>query len=78
MQSALSLSINQYALARERPLLVHHVARMTGMCESAIRWNARQGFLNGFRYLATPKIWRFRRADVEAFIARRNHVLQAN
>jgi hypothetical protein len=72
------VSISAQALVPERPLLVHHVARMTGLCERAIRWNARRGFLKGFRQTDTPKIWRFWRRDVEAFIAWRNHVLQAN
>jgi len=59
----------------ERPLLVNNVVRLTDMCASAIRWHARRGSLRGFRNPDTPKIWRFRRSDVEVFIAGRDHVL---
>jgi hypothetical protein len=72
------VSITAQALVPERSLLVHHVAAMTSLSKEAIRWNARHGLLNGFHQADAPKIWRFWRRDVEAFIAWRNHVLQAN
>ncbi len=61
-------SINAWVVLPERPLLVHNVSRLTGLCKSAIRWNAKHGFLKGFKDPDTPKIWRFWRADVEAFM----------
>jgi hypothetical protein len=65
------VSFNARVFATERPLLVNNVARITGLCESAVRWNARHGFLKGFRDPNTPKIWRFYRRDVESFLKSR-------
>jgi len=55
----------------DRPLLVHHVAQMCGISRRTVRWAASQGFLKGFRDPRTPKIWRFWRQDVLAFMAKR-------
>ena len=55
----------------ERPLLVHHVARICGLASRTVRWNASQGFLRGFKDLRTPKIWRFWRHDVLVFLEQR-------
>jgi hypothetical protein len=62
----------------ERPLLVNIVARRTGLPKTTIRWNVRKGHLRGFKDPTRPKIWLFWWSDVEAFIARRDNVLQAN
>jgi len=67
------------ALVPDRPLLVHTISETYGIPKSTIRWNARRGFLKAFHYPDTPKIWRFWRRDVEAFIAaRRAYVLRTN
>jgi hypothetical protein len=56
----------------QKPLLVHHVARMCNISRRAVRWAAQRGFLRGFKDPITPKIWRFRHSDVLDFIARRS------
>lgn len=55
----------------DRPLLAHTVARITGLSRRSVRWNAERGFLKGFKDPDTPKLWRFRRADVQQFMLRR-------
>ena len=30
---------------------------MLGMSKTAVRWNARHGYLIGYRQIDTPKIW---------------------
>ena len=62
----------------DRPLLVNNVARITGLSISAVRWNAQKGLLIGRKDPARPKIWIFNRADVDAFMLGRRHVVQAN
>jgi hypothetical protein len=62
-------------LTKERPLLVHHVAQRLRISLSAVRWNARRGYLQGFRDPHTPKLWRFLPLAVEAFRERKSHVL---
>jgi hypothetical protein len=57
--------------AGDRPLLVHHVARICGISCRTVRWAAVQGLLVGFKDPRTPKIWRFWRTEVMAFIERR-------
>jgi hypothetical protein len=56
----------------ERPLLVHHVARICGIARRTVRWAARNGLLKGFKLPATPKIWRFLRQDVMDFKNKRD------
>lgn len=55
----------------ERPLLVHHVARLLRLSPRMVRHLAANGILKGFRRPDTPKIWRFWNSDVEQFLARR-------
>jgi excisionase family DNA binding protein len=62
----------------ERALLVNNVARLTGIPKTTIRWNVRKGRLKAFKDPSRPKIWLIYRSDVEAFIARRGHVLSTN
>ena len=52
---------------RDKPLLVHHVVRLCGIPARTVRWSAQHKILKGFKDPGTPKIWRFERADVEAF-----------
>jgi Helix-turn-helix domain len=49
----------------ERPLLVHHVAKLTGCAYRTVRHLAQTDKLHGFKL--GKKIWGFRRADVERF-----------
>jgi excisionase family DNA binding protein len=56
---------------QDRPLLVHHAARALGVSTRTVRWMAENKILEGFKDPRTPKLWRFRREDVEAFRARR-------
>jgi hypothetical protein len=52
-------------------LRVHHVAVLTGLAPSSVRWNAKMGRLKSFRSPETPKIIRFHHDDVEEFIRKR-------
>jgi hypothetical protein len=56
---------------RERPLLVHHVARLVSRSNSTVRYLASRGVLKGFKTPETPKIWRFWRRDIDEFLARK-------
>jgi hypothetical protein len=58
---------NRLSPAGDKPLLVHHVTRACGIPPRTVRWMAKHGILQGFKDPETPKLWRFRRADVEAF-----------
>lgn len=49
----------------ERPLLVHHVAKLTGCACRTIRHLAQTDELHGFKL--GKKIWGFGRAEVERF-----------
>jgi hypothetical protein len=62
---------------RDRPLLVHHVARICGIARRTVRWAAAIGVLKGFRDPATPKIWRFFRKEVIEFKERRDAARRA-
>jgi hypothetical protein len=57
----------------DRPLLVHHVARICHISKRAVRWAAQHGHLKGFKDPSTPKIWRFRRDDVIAYLKKRRN-----
>jgi hypothetical protein len=57
----------------DRPLLVHHVARLCELSERMVRYAAAHGQLCGFHDPGTPKIWRFLRQDVEDFRQRRRN-----
>jgi len=56
----------------ERPLLVHHVAKLTGCACRTIRHLAQTDKLHGFKL--GEKIWGFRRAEVERFRRSRHGV----
>jgi hypothetical protein len=55
----------------ERPLLVHHVARRCELSERMVRYLAATGEIHAFRYIDTPKIWRFWKRDIDDYIERR-------
>jgi hypothetical protein len=63
--------LQSHLLVDERPLLVHHVARMCGIARRTVRWAASEGLLKGFKDPEKPKIWRFWRHEVMAFLERR-------
>ncbi len=69
--AALSRLHTPSTYAWERPLLVHHVARICGISRRTVRWAAAQGLLKGFKEPGTPKIWRFWRRDVNTFLEKR-------
>ena len=72
MQPSNSVSYpTQYNL--DRPLRVNNVARITGLCESAIRWNIRNKRLKAFTEPERPKILLVKRSDLDEFVARRHH-----
>ena len=52
----------------ERPLLVHHVAKLIRRARRTVRHMAQTGQLHGFKLGDGGKIWEFRRADIERFI----------
>jgi hypothetical protein len=56
----------------ERPLLVHHVARLAGRSPRTIRHLAQMDELHGFRL--GKKIWGFRRSEVERFLGYRHEL----
>jgi hypothetical protein len=60
--------LQSHLLVDEKPLLVHHVARICGIARRTVRWAAGRGLLKGFKDPRTPKIWRFWRYDVSAFL----------
>jgi hypothetical protein len=53
------------------PLLVHHVARIVDLSPRMVRHLAARQELKAFRRSDTPKIWRFHRQDVVAFLVGR-------
>ena len=55
----------------DRPLLVHHVAKRCGLSGRMVRYLASAGQIPGFRNDSEPKIWRFRKADVDLYIQQR-------
>ena len=61
----------------DRPLLVHHVARMCGLSKRMIRYAAGRGQLRSFRDPNVPKLWLFHRKDVEEFLQRRGEAMPA-
>ena len=63
-QSAYSPFSNQ-----DKPLFVHHVARILGVPRRTVRWWAEKRILPGYKGPPTPKLWRFKREVVEAFKA---------
>jgi hypothetical protein len=69
--SQLGLQSTQFFPNQNKPLLVHHVARMLGVSRRTVRWWADNEILEGFKDPSTPKIWRFKREVVEAFKAQR-------
>jgi hypothetical protein len=77
LSATLTRSTSTFAFPCERPLLVHHVARICGISCRTVRWAAAQGLLKGFKDPRTPKIWRFWRHDVNAFLERRAQELRA-
>jgi hypothetical protein len=77
LSATLTRSSITSAYSSERPLLVHHVARICGISRRTVRWAAAQGLLKGFKDPRTPKIWRFWRQDVNAFLERRAQELSA-
>jgi hypothetical protein len=52
----------------ERPLLVHHVAKIVRRARRTVRHLAQTGQLHGFKLGDGGKIWGFRRAEVERFL----------
>lgn len=52
----------------ETPLRVHHVAQSCGVARRTVRWAAARGHLHGFKDPKSPKIWRFWRRDVLAYL----------
>jgi excisionase family DNA binding protein len=54
---------SHYARSAEYPLQVHHVVKMLGVCERTVRNWAKSGRLKAIKN--GPKIWCFRRSDVE-------------
>jgi len=56
----------------DRPLSVHHVARILGISRRTVRHLAQNEILKGDKGPPTPKLWRFRRLDVETFKAQRD------
>ena len=56
------------------PLLAHHVAALGGISRRTVRWAAQRGLLRGFKSPSTPKIWRFHRHDVEAYLRRKEQI----
>jgi len=54
----------------ERPLLVHHVAKITGCACRTVRHLAQTNKLHGFKL--GKKIWGFRRVEVERFCGSRH------
>ncbi len=53
----------------ERPLLVHHVAKLTGCSRRTVRHWAQTDQLQGFKL--GKKIWGFWRAEVVQFLGHR-------
>jgi excisionase family DNA binding protein len=53
----------------DRPLLVYHVAKRLSLSCREVRHLAQLGKLPGFK--PGRKIWRFRRADVDLYLAMR-------
>lgn len=49
------------------PLRVSHVARLCGIPERTLRRYALQGIIPAFHDPERPKIWFFRRADIDRF-----------
>jgi Helix-turn-helix domain len=56
----------------ERPLLVHHVARLIRRKRRTVRHLAQTGRLHGFKLGVGRKIWAFRRSEVERFLGVRD------
>lgn len=56
----------------ERPLLVHHVARLIRRERRTVRHLAQTGRLHGFKLGVGGKIWAFRRSEVERFLGVRD------
>ena len=77
LSASLRRSNTASAYGRERPLLVHHVARICGLSCRTVRWAASQGLLKGFKDPGTPKIWRFWRREVNAFLEQRAQEFRA-
>jgi excisionase family DNA binding protein len=60
-------STTSSSAATDRPLLVHHVAKLLGVkCRSVRHWAA-TGQIAALK--SGPRIWTFQRADVTAFAA---------
>ena len=52
----------------ERPLLVHHVAKLIHRARRTVRYLAQTDQLHGFKLGDGGKIWGFTRAEVERFL----------
>jgi Helix-turn-helix domain len=64
-------SLPVFQLVEERPLLVHHVAKRCGLSDRMVRYLAATEQIRAFRYIDTPKIWRFWKRDVDDYVERR-------
>jgi excisionase family DNA binding protein len=56
-----------HQVLNNRPLSTRRAAELCGISDRAIRAAASTGRLPGFRQRDTPKLWRFRRTDVERY-----------
>jgi excisionase family DNA binding protein len=54
---------SHYVRSSDYPLQVHHVVKMLGVSPRTVRYWAKSGKLEGIKN--GPKIWCFRREDVE-------------
>ena len=65
--------LSHYCGGVEQSLCVHHVAILCGVSRRTVRHWAKAGQIKAFKHLETPKIWRFRKHDVEEFFNSRTH-----
>ena|ERR1700733_14297844 len=52
----------------DRPLFVHHVAIRLSISRRTVRHWAKTGKIKAFKDRKTPKLWRFRKHDVDEFV----------